>query len=338
MNKKIIYEDYLCCAELEHMKKLAGKRILIIGASGMIGSFCTNVLIQFNKLFPKSPCHIIMLCRNRTSVVIDEINNVDLVEADINKYPDYNIEFDYAIFCAGYTDQKLYIEKPIDIYSVNLIGLHNMLNLACVSGCKRFLFISSASVYGNIKKDYIEEKDYGTTAFSDYHSVYQESKRMAECMCSCFSKQNKMDIKIVRPFHIYGPGARLDNSNMVNEFFEKAVKKENLILKSEGNVYRNFTYIRDIIWQLFLVLCEADEKDGIFNLGSVGNTCTVKEFAGMLSRKAGIDIVYAIQNRTNPTNGTSFSPDLKKINGLNQYKIETISLDTGIRRSLEYWI
>lgn len=331
----ILNADYEFCAKQKYMQCFAGKKVMVIGATGMLGTYIINVLCTYNTLFPKKACQIIALARGNTKKEFDN-DNVFYIKADITTCKTINLDFDFCIFAAGYTDHRLYTEKPIDIYSVNTIGLHNALEMARLGRCKRFLFISSSSVYGSFGTNEIKENETGLLTSLDYKSVYQESKRMGECICSSFSKQYGMTIKVVRPFHMYGPGMTFNNSNMVNVFIENLVNKKNIVMYSTGEVLRNFTYLRDIIWQLFLVFLKADVFD-VYNLGSKGNNYRVKDFAEHISRIAGIDIEYKIQSGNNPTNLNSYCPNLERINKLNTEHIETVTLKNGLLRCLNYW-
>lgn len=333
----ILTEDYEFCAKQDYMEKLCGKKIMVFGSSGMIGSYIINVLCTYNRLFPDKSCRIFALSRGKTICSFWDSEEVTLIKHDITVASDMALEYDYAIFAAGYTDQLLYSQRPVDIYSVNLIGLHNALSMSKLAGCKNFLFISSSSVYGDLNTKEIKEEETGNIYSFNYNEVYQESKRMAECICSSFSKQYGFNVKIVRPFHMYGSGMRFDNSNMVNDFFKKSINKEKITLYSDGEVYRNFTYLRDVIWEMFMVIFNAKDDSNIYNIGSIGNTYKVKEFAELLSRIAGVEVEYKKKEGNNPTNKNSYCPNLDKLNQLNSKHIETMSLKEGIIRSLNYW-
>ena len=338
--KTIIEEDYEFCARHKHMLFLSGKRIMIYGASGMLGGYISKVLMKYNELNPLHKCSIITLTRKKNCKCLHDDNYVIAYTMDISLSKELDIEYDYAIYAVGYTDQKMYVQNPVEIYTANLMGLHNALEISRKARCKSFLFISSASVYGelpDIKE--ITEDDTGLISSFDYRYVYQESKRMAECICSSYAKQYSMDIKIVRPFHMYGPGMKFNNSNMINDFFKRAITKENIVMHSAGTAIRNLTYLRDIVWEIFLVLSSSngDEGCGVYNLGSYNNSIQVIEFARKIAEMANIAIEYGMVSSDNPTSKNSYCPDLTKIESLNIFRIETLSLGEGIRRSLEYY-
>lgn len=339
--KKILEEDIYFCSQLSFMQDLKDKTILVIGATGMIGLYLLKVLYMYNVTHPKNMCYISGLCRNKEKLkklLSEEIyENIEIIEGDLLSLDRVNKDYDYIIYAAGDTNPETYLKRPVEIYGVNTIGVHNILKNAV--NCTSFLFISSASVYGNLVADRFKEEDCGVTKFYKSESVYCESKRMAECICMSQFKQNSIPVKIVRPFHMYGPGMSLDSGNMIAEFMNCFLNGCDITIKGGGTNKRNFTYIRDIIWELFFVLLRG-KNGNIYNLGSEKNTYSVSEFAEficMCNHSNGMQIHYLDEISENPSNSYDMKPDLEKLNSIMGGNIiKKVEVREGLERMYLY--
>lgn len=342
IREEVLDEDLQYCVRRPFMKKFSGKRILVIGASGMIGSYLIRVLADYYK-GDKFKGNVIGLCRNKAKLenALGSAYNESLFTyGDVCNQEIVFPKCDIVIFAAGETDYRVVSEKPDQIYSVNTTGLHNALKAALDKDVKRFVFLSSAAVYGSDNKELLEENYTGICDFNNPSQVYGQSKRMAECICKCFSLQFGMDIRIVRPFHMYGPGMKIENSNYINDCINKALSGERIILNSNGEKKRNFTYLRDMICHILMVCC-ADERNIIINLGSPGNNIRIKDSTQIIGKAFGVNVEYGTAKTTNPTNIRDMCPDLsKQLELQNLYDRDTKDLvfEDGIKRTNMYYV
>lgn len=349
VNYKIDYlnEDYEYLANLSVMSKFAGKTVLFTGATGMFASYMIKVILKFNEKQKKRggggrKCNIIAICRDEEKILkiygyLRKCPELKFIIHDVCDILSINEHIDYIVHAASLTNPKLYYEKPVDTYSANTIGTHNLLYLALKVQCESFLFISSAAVYGKVEgRRLLNEKIYGDLNFHDYRNSYAESKRMGENMCLSYLKQYGLNTKVARPFHTYGPGMIFEEGKFICDFIDRLFTGKDIVLKSEGNQIRNFCYLRDTIWQLFCVLL-LGEKGEIYNIGNETESYTIREFVTYLL-KAGERQEIGIRseitcNLTNPSNLQDMNPDLQKINALLKNNQNAMfSLAEGLKR------
>lgn len=338
----ILLQDFYYCAKRGFMAGYKGKTVLVYGASGMIGSYILGVLNTLYILYGYM-MHIIGVSRNNrlNRLRYQKFSNIfEFIDMDVCGTDIEMPEHDIAFFAAGNTDYTVCDTKPDAIYTVNTIGLHNALFSARKSSCEVFLYLSSASVYGDVGNDDMRENQVGGSLFYKPDQVYGQSKRMAECICNCNSKEYGMDVRVARPFHMYGPGMNLNNSNLVYDSIKRALHQEDILMRSDGSAKRNMSYMRDIIRQIFLVAL-VDKKNITINLGTYGNNITVMEWMETLGAVTGCTVRRQhTRKESNPTNSLDMCPNLERIMDLeNRYDRNNVNhgIEEGIRRTIKYY-
>ena len=134
--------------------------------------------------------------------------------------------------------------------------LENFLNNIKNSNLERIVYISTSGVYGFIpdKERPNNESTFGSLDNTLPQSVYLESKRMGETITLVWGKKFSVPVTIVRPSICYGPGIDFDDGRSFADFIKALVMSEDIILESDGKVFRNFCYVTDVIAGIFLVL------------------------------------------------------------------------------------
>ncbi len=341
-NERILDEDIDYCVERPFMGYYNRKNILIIGVSGMIGAYIGRV---FSRYYRTHEGTVSGMCRNliKAKKALDkDSENIFTIMGDISNKKSFNIErkYDVVIFAAGYTDKKICDSMPDSIYKVNTEGLINALNLAKRICADRFLFLSSAAVYGMVEAERLNESDYGIIEFCNPNQVYAQSKRMAECICNCYSKQYNLDVRILRPFHMYGPGMVLNNSNLVSSSVRNVIKGKNIVLKTTGLAIRNMSYLRDMI--SYIILIGATESRNItVNLGSKGNDISVCDWAELLADSGRVCLDRPIIDSKDYNQIDNMSPFLKKqeeLMSVYDKEAENMNVRQGVIRMLNYFM
>ncbi len=100
-------------------------------------------------------------------------------------------------------------------------------------------------------------------------------------MCAAYAHQYGVPFKVVRPFHTYGPGMRLDDGRVFADFVANIVRDEDIVLKSDGRARRAFCYIADSTLGFFTVLLKG-EMSGIYNIGNDAEEVSILELASLL--------------------------------------------------------
>ena len=304
-----IYDSKLYEEDLEYVttinlpwEKLQDKNVLIAGATGLVGSFLIDVLMRLNEkgLF----CNVYALSRNahKAAERFVKWNNVagfNIISHDINdpiNIKDINI-FDYVLHLASNTHPLLYSTDPIGTITTNIIGLKNMLDFAVVHETKRFLFTSSNEIYGENRGDVelYDENYCGYINSNTLRAGYPESKRCGEALCQAYKSQMGLDVVIPRVTRTYGPTMLLEDTKAINQFIKKAVRGEDVILKSDGKQYYSYTYVADAVSGLLHVLLKGNNGEA-YNISDKRYDITLGELANTIAKVVGKTVLYEKPN------------------------------------------
>lgn len=322
-----------------NFKKLENSTVLITGAAGMLGTYILYTLAALNDLRSYN-IKIVALVRNRDKLAQYFKNRPDvfILEQDVCDKINYNERVDYIIHAASPASPKIMKENPVETIMANTIGTFNTLKFAKKNNVKSYLYISSREVYGE-PYSWQEKFDENTYGFIDPllpRSCYPEGKRAAENMCISFKEQYGLNVKIARPAHTYGPGMSIYDGRVQADFLKNVVNNENIIMKSTGEAVRTYTYVRDVVSAIFMVLLDSDSV--VYNMADEDAEITIKGLAELLASlypERNLKVIMDIdedQKGCAPFKlGIIDSSKIKKIG----WK-PSITLEEGFRRTVAY--
>jgi nucleoside-diphosphate-sugar epimerase len=268
----------------------AGATFVVSGAAGFLPAYMVETLLYLNESNPGLAIRTIGLVRNLERALdrfkaYEGRNDLQLIRHDITQPLPPLGHVDYVIHAASQASPKYYGVDPVGTLSANVLGTHHLLTLAGASQSKAFLFFSTAEVYGQPDPQHIptREIDYGTVDPTSVRSCYAESKRMGETMCVAWQQQYGVPVKIVRPFHTYGPGMRLDDGRVFADFVADVVYGRPIVVKGDGAARRAFCYLADAVQGFFTVLMRG-ELAHAYNIGNDRGECSIAELANLLVR------------------------------------------------------
>lgn len=273
-------------------------RLFLTGGAGFIGSTCSERLLKeghdivtidnFNSYYnPELKEKNIALVRKvaeeygrEYTVIRGDIRDAEL----INKIFDEN-KFDAVIAWAANAGVRPSIEDPKYYVDVNIMGLTNILEAMRHYECKKLVFISSSSVYGNNKKVPFSEKD----AVDNPISPYAASKKAGELICYTYHALFKLDIHCLRYFTVYGPRQRPDLA--INKFTRLMLEGQAIPMFGDGTTSRDYTYVDDIVdgtvRSMYYLLNNENVYD-IFNLGG-SHPISLKGLIDVIANELGIE-------------------------------------------------
>jgi len=267
---------------------LEGKNILITGANGFLPAYMIETILFLNDHRFKNKAKIFALARNKERVlsrffVYGRRKDLVFIIQDVCAPLKISKKMDFIIHAASSASPKFYGIDPVGIISANTIGTANLLTLAVKHKCQGFLFFSSGEVYGELGSDQglIKEDAYGVVDPMLVRSCYAEGKRAAEAMCVAWSHQYKIPVKIIRPFHTYGPGMRLDDGRVFADFVSDIVRGQDIVMKSDGSAVRAFCYLADAIAGFFTVLLKGESAQA-YNVGNDEGKASIAQLAKIL--------------------------------------------------------
>lgn len=295
-------------------------KVLITGGYGFIGS---HVAEQFHK--EGFDVHIldnlstgkqsnISFKHKKHIISITDPNCKGIFEA---------YQFDYLIHLAAQVSVARSIQNPISDAEANIVGLINMLQLAQQYNVKKFIFASSAAVYGNNVNLPLSE-----TEIPNPIAPYGMSKWVGEQYCSNWGTQHQMATINFRFSNVYGPRQTIEGEGgVVATFIAKAHQNETLEIHGDGIQTRDFIYVKDVAHAIF----RATQSfiTGTFNLSSNTQT-SVLQLVDLLASQ-GMTLTTAF---TNAREGDILH------SSLNNEKIKTIldwapmyTIDAGIKNT-----
>ena len=284
--------------------KLQNKKILISGATGLIGSFLVDTIMLNNR--KGLDCQLFVLTRDvneakkRFSIWADNAC-LHILSHDVNHqlFLSDQETMDYVMHLASNTHPVQYAKDPIGTISTNIIGLKNMLDFASEHHSKRFLFASSNEIYGENRGDteLFDEAYCGYIDCNTLRAGYPESKRCGEALCQAYRIQKKMDVVIARLTRSYGPTMRMSDSKAVSQFLKKGFLGEDIVLKSKGNQYYSYTYVSDAVGGVLTILLNG--KDGeAYNIADESSDIRLKDLARTIAGIAGTKVIFDLPDET----------------------------------------
>lgn len=267
-------------------QRFEGKTILVTGANGMLPSYIVLSLLRLNKKkILNKPCRVIALVRNMQKahrVFNGEIDDTSLsfLVQDVSRPISINAKVDFIIHAASQASPKYYGIDPVGTLNANILGTHNLLELAIEKKVEAFLMFSSGGVYGEIdsSKMPMKESDSGYLNCLNVRNCYFESKRMAENMCVSYASQYGLNTKIVRVFHTFGPNMDINDGRAFSDFCKCVINNEDIVLHSDGSAKRTFCYVSDAVVGYFLVLLNGQQGEA-YNVGNPFQETSIRQLA-----------------------------------------------------------
>lgn len=278
-----IYSDELEIAAADiPWDKLKNSSVLITGGAGFIAGYLALALLIRNDIYNDN-IKVTALVRNREKAekkfgALLKRNDFFLCVQDINEKINAD-KADYIIHAASQASNIQFETDPVGTISANLSGTANVLDFAKESGAKSTLIVSSLKVYGTVygDKDSISEDDCGYLDFTSYKNCYAVGKRAAETLAASYCSEFGMNIKLVRPAYIYGASS-LDDDRVWAQFIANVVKRQDILLKSNGAAKRSFCYVTDTAAAMLYVLLKGENAIP-YNISNENSDTTIRGFA-----------------------------------------------------------
>ena len=135
----------------------------------------------------------------------------------------------------------------------------------------RFLLTSTSEVYGDPQQHPQVESYWGHVNPIGDRACYDEGKRVAETLVTCYKHEHALDGRIVRIFNTYGPRMALDDGRVVSNFVCAALRGDPLVVHGDGTQTRSFQYVSDLVRGLMVAMdADSDQVDGCMPV-NIGN-------------------------------------------------------------------
>lgn len=256
-------------------------RVLVTGGAGFIGSHIVDSLL--NEGFEVAVVDSLETGRLENLAQHQGRKELHFIKGDIRNYSmieETLDEVDAVFHEAALVSVALSVEDPILTNDVNVTGTLNLLKASLDLGVKRFVYASSAAVYGDTS--YALKKE---DMIPNPTSPYAVSKFAAENYVRLFHELYGMETVSLRYFNAYGPRQTFDihsaYGSVMTVFINRLLKNMPLIIYGDGEQTRDFVYIKDIVNANMLALKSNNVAGEAFNIGS-GMCVTINQVAETL--------------------------------------------------------
>ena len=279
LNKQHPYyqDDINYVLSMKGIETLKGKRVLITGATGLIGVHLTDVLMRLGDV------KVIAVGRNKEKArerLGEFFGHPDFsfLEQDVlDPFPE-ELTVDIIIPLASNTHPLAYSRYPVETVLINVRGAENALSLAQKCGAM-VLYPSTVEVYGSSDgKESFSETDTGRLNLATSRACYTESKRVSEALCQSYLSEYGVESKIVRLPRVFGPTMLGSDTKASSQFIIKSLRRENVVLKSKGDQFFSYSYVSDAVAAILFILLHGKTGEA-YNLSSSACDIRLKDFA-----------------------------------------------------------
>jgi UDP-glucuronate decarboxylase len=311
-----------------------GKRILVTGGAGFIGShLCERLLAAGHEVVCKDN-----LFTGRRQNIEHLLANpsFELHRHDVNE--PFVVEVDQIFHLACPASPVHYQKNPVRTIRTCVQGTLHALECAREVGARLFI-ASTSEVYGDPTEHPQRESYWGNVNPIGDRACYDEGKRCAEALAVSFARQYGVEVRIARIFNTYGPRMHEDDGRVVSNFVVQCLRGEPITLYGTGQQTRSFCYVDDLVEAAlrFMALPEDAATDGgagtrPMNLGNPVET-TIRDIAELVRELTGSrsELVFRDLPADDPTRRR---PDIARAERLLDWQPK-VPLRDGLRRVVD---
>ena len=265
---------------------LSGKRIVLTGGAGFIGTTLARRLVDDNEI-----------------VAIDNLHRDALAGSDLQAHPHFVFhEGDvldaellrslargatHLVHLAAIAGVDTVLESPVRTMRVNLIGTYNALEaaLATKDTIERFLDFSTSEVFGSYAFNVREGHVSTIGSVGEARWTYAVSKLAGAHMAHAYHDELGLPAVTVHPFNVYGPGQI--GGGAIRAFIEAALAGSDLTIHGDGSQIRAWCYVDDMADAALLCLERPEAAGQAFNIGNPRSAVTIYDLAQRIKRLTG---------------------------------------------------
>lgn len=267
---------------------IRGKRILITGGAGFIGTAACSRLADDNEVVLYDNLWRDAL---KTSSLLDH-PNVQLVTGDVldrDKLARSVEGVQIVLHMAAIAGIDTVVRSPIHTMKVNILGTVNLLDALepMMDRLERFVFFSTSEVFGSYAYKRRESETTNLQPVGEGRWTYSVSKLAAEHLVHSYYREHGLPTVSVRPFNVYGPGQVGEGA--VHMFTDRALRGLPLQIHGDGDQIRSWCYIDDMVQGVLLCLEREEAVANVFNIGNSRGTITILSLAEKIVALAGSD-------------------------------------------------
>lgn len=314
--------------------------VVVTGGYGFIGSHLVTALLERG-----DSVTIFDFAKNSrdTSIEFDSLPNFRFFQGDVTDLAALEAALtpgvDTVFHLAAVVGVKNYMEDPLRVLDVNVIGTRNVLELSHRYGI-RVVFASTSEVFGkNPNPPWAEDDDRVLGSTKTARWSYSTSKGMAEHLVFAMHAARSLPVTVVRYFNVYGP--RQNPIFVVSQSIHRILNGRQPFLYDSGDQTRCFTYVDDAVAGTLLAADSHAAIGEAYNIGSMIET-TMREAVDVAIKIAGVEGVSSAEsvNTVAQFGGRCEDiprriPDSTKAQRELGWRLQ-VDVDEGIRRTIEW--
>jgi nucleoside-diphosphate-sugar epimerase len=313
---------------------LTGKRIVITGGAGFIGTTLARRLVDENEVVAVDNLHRDTLGGTNLA----DHPNFRLVQGDVLD-PEGLTEIvsgaTHVVHCAGIAGVDTVLESPVRTMRVNVIGTYNVLEAALSSRdtIERLVDFSTSEVFGQHAFNVHEAHVTTIGSVGEARWTYAVSKLAGEHMAHAYHSELGLPTTSVRPFNVFGPGQI--GGGAIRAFIEAALDERDLTIHGDGSQIRAWCYVDDMVDGALLALERPNAVGESFNIGNARSAVTIHDLAQRVKRLTGCsgEIVFQTLHYTDVELRI---PNVDKARELLGFEAK-VDLDEGLERTIAWY-
>ena len=304
-------------------------KILVTGSSGFIGFHLVKTLLALGHKVVGVDNHNDYYDTNLklTRLNLLKNNNFKFYLQDLNNLDIEDIDFDIAINLAAQAGVRVSKEKYYLYKNSNIEGYKKFCNFCIYKKISNIIYASSSSVYSDESNEKYNEENTNLKPKSYYGKTKIENEEYSNLLAH---KEN-LNFVGLRFFSVYGPYGRPDMAYY--SFTDALQNNKEITLINDGNMYRDMTYIDDIIDGILKTInfiCNSKNiKNEIFNLGNNAPISTLtllktleqklNKKGKIVSKKTNDESSYTHADITKAQNVLGYNPRTEFLNGIDKF-------------------
>jgi nucleoside-diphosphate-sugar epimerase len=261
---------------------LSGKRVLITGGAGFIGTALARRLVSDNDVVALDNLHRDALSNTELAEQPRfELHQADVLDADAVRALAEGAT--HVVHCAAIAGVDSVLQSPTRTMRVNLIGTYNVLEAAVAAGTvERLIVFSTSEVFGTHAYNVREGNVSTIGSVGEARWTYAVSKLAGEHLAHAYHDELGLPVVTVRPFNVYGPGQI--GGGAIRAFIEAALAGHDLTIHGDGSQIRAWCYVDDMADALLLCLEKNEAVGQSFNVGNPRSAVTIFDLAQRVKR------------------------------------------------------
>ncbi len=312
---------------------ITGRRILLTGGAGFIGTALASRLLEENEVVAFDNYHR-GPAEGSATAPHPRLTRVRGDVLDLEALRAAGAGCDCIVHMAAIAGVDSVLRMPVKTMKVNILGAMNALEVAAdLSGLKRFIDFSTSEVFGTYAYRVREADITSLGAVGEARWTYAVSKLATEHLAHNYFKESGLPAVSIRPFNIYGPGQIGEGA--IHRFIVQALGNADVTVHNDGGQIRAWCYIDDMVDGILMCLEDPRAIGQAFNIGNPRSVVTIHNLATL--------IVHLSESRSAirfvPWNSPDVElriPNIDKARSLLGFE-PRIDLNEGLRRTIAWY-